>query len=69
MTTHVFIIDRNTFNYHLEYMFAGTGAKDYSIDFNNVETSDLNSTRENLLLAMMADSQRARVGDYVIFYL
>ncbi len=69
MTTHVFIVDRNTFSFHLEYMFAGTGAKDYSIDFNNVETSALNSTRENLLLAMIADSQRIRVGDYVIFYL
>lgn len=69
MTTHVFIIDRNTFSFHLEYMFAGTGAKDYSIDFNNVETSNLNSTRENLLLAMIADSQRVRIGDYAIFYL
>ena len=27
MTTHVFIVDDNTFKYHLEYMFAGTGAK------------------------------------------
>ena len=26
MTTHVFIVDDNTFKYHLEYMFAGTGA-------------------------------------------
>lgn len=69
MTTHVFIVDRSTFNFHLGYMFAGTGARDYFIDFNNVETSGLNSTRENLLLAMIADSQRVRVGDYVIFYL
>ncbi len=27
MTTHVFIVDDNTFKYHLEYMFAGTGGK------------------------------------------
>ena len=26
MTTHVFVVDVNTFKYHLEYMFAGTGA-------------------------------------------
>ena len=25
-TTHVFIVDTNTFKYHLEYLFAGTGA-------------------------------------------
>lgn len=34
-TTHVFIVDTNTFKYHLEYLFAGTGAKDNFIDFNN----------------------------------
>ncbi|MFH1823705.1 MAG: hypothetical protein ABH873_00545 [Candidatus Firestonebacteria bacterium] len=27
-TTHVFIVNTNTFKYHLEYLFAGTGAKD-----------------------------------------
>ena len=31
-TTHVFIVDTNTFKYHLEYLFAGTGAKDNSND-------------------------------------
>ena len=35
MRTHVFIVDNNTLKYHLEYMFAGTGAKDFFIDFNN----------------------------------
>ena len=25
MTTHVFVVDENTFKYHLEYKFAGTG--------------------------------------------
>lgn len=28
MTTHVFVVDEQTFKYHLEYMFAGTGAND-----------------------------------------
>jgi len=68
-TTHVFIVDSTTFKYHLEYMFAGTGAKDNYIDFNNSATSNLHSTTENNLLGMIADSQRVRVGDLVLFYL
>ena len=68
-TTHVFIVDSITFKYHLEYMFAGTGAKDNVIDFNNVQSSNLHSTTENNLLGMIADSQRVRIGDFVIFYL
>jgi hypothetical protein len=68
-TTHVFIVDSTTFKFHLEYMFAGTGAKDNYIDFNNSATSRLHSTTENNLLGMIADSQRVRVGDFVIFYL
>ena len=35
MTTHVFIVDATTFKIHLEYLFAGTGAKDHRVDFNN----------------------------------
>jgi hypothetical protein len=38
-TTHVFIVDTNTFKYHLEYLFAGTGAKDSYIDFNDEPTN------------------------------
>ena len=69
MRTHVFIVDNNTLKYHLEYMFAGTGAKDNIIDFNNIQSSNLHSTTENDLLGMIADSQRVRIGDFVIFYL
>lgn len=69
MTTHVFIVDANTFKYHLEYMFAGTGSKDNTIDFNNQIESSLYASTENNLVGMIADSQRVRVGDYVIFYL
>ena len=69
MRTHVFIVDNNTLKYHLEYMFAGTGAKDNIIDFNNIQSSNLHSTTENNLLGMIADSQRVRIGDFVIFYL
>lgn len=67
--THVFIVDKNTFKYHLEYLFAGTGAKDYVLDFNNSSKSKLNPTRENLLISMIADLSRVRVGDFIIFYL
>lgn len=69
MTTHVFIVDDNTFKYHLEYMFAGTGAKKKSVDFNNSETSQLHHSTEDGLVAMMADGCRVRKGDLIIFYL
>ncbi|AEA33377.1 endonuclease NucS [Hippea maritima] len=68
-TTHVFIVDTTTFKYHLEYMFAGTGAKEHKIDFNNKKSSSLNPQTENNLVGMIADSQRVRTGDYAIFYL
>jgi len=68
-TTHVFIVDTNTFKYHLEYLFAGTGAKDSSIDFNNNLITSLNHATENNLVGMIADSQRIRKDDFVIFYL
>jgi hypothetical protein len=68
-STHVFIVDTRTFQFHLEYLFAGTGAKDYKIDFNNRTESDLSYARENLLVGMIADSQRVRKDDFVIFYL
>jgi len=68
-TTHVFIVDTNTFKYHLDYLFAGTGAKDYFIDFNDNPNTSLNHTSENNLVGMIADSQRIRKGDFIIFYL
>ncbi|MBW1649741.1 MAG: DUF91 domain-containing protein [Deltaproteobacteria bacterium] len=68
-TTHVFIVDTSTFKCHLEYMFTGTGAKNNVIDFNNSSNSKLHSTTENNLLGMIADSQRVRIGDFIIFYL
>lgn len=69
MTTHVFIVDFVTFKYHLEYLFAGTGAKDNVVDFNAKPTTSLKPTTENNLVGMIADSQRIRKGDYIIFYL
>lgn len=68
MTTHVFIVDENTFKYHLEYLFVGTGGKDHIIDFNNNDRSELHYSTENMLTGMMADGCRLREGDFVLFY-
>jgi predicted RNA-binding protein len=69
MTTHVFIVDSTTFKLHLEYLFAGTGAKDNKIDFNNGPRTVLHATTENMLIGMIADGSRIRRGDQIIFYL
>lgn len=80
MTTHVFIVDDNTFKYHLEYMFAGTGASpkgkdkiERVIDFNNSPETSLyagnRSATEKNLVSMMADGCRVRKDDLIIFYL
>ena len=69
MTTHVFIVDINTFKYHLEYMFAGTGARDCTIDFNNNENTNMHYATENNLVSLIADIKRIKIGDFVIFYL
>ena len=68
-TAHVFIVDTNTFKYHLEYMFAGTGAGNSVIDFNNVPITNLHTQTENNLVGMIADLNRIKVGDNIIFYL
>lgn len=69
MTTHVFIVDENTFKYHLEYLFAGTGSKDNKVDFNNSKTSALHHSTEASLVGLMADGCRVRKDDLIIFYL
>ncbi len=68
-TTHVFIVDTITFKVHLEYLFAGTGAGDKVVDFNSKPLTTLPYATENNLGGMIADSQRIRKGDFVIFYL
>lgn len=67
-TTHVLIVDDNTFKYHLEYLFIGTGSKDNDYILNNPEATEKPST-ERLLVSMLADLSRVKIGDYVIFYL
>jgi predicted RNA-binding protein len=68
-TTHVFIVDTKTFKSHLEYLFAGTGAKDHRVDFNGRANTVLKYATENSLVGMISDSQRIRRGDGVVFYL
>lgn len=69
MTMHVFIVDSTTFKSHLEYLFAGTGAKDSKIDFNDQSETSMHATIENMLTGMIADGSRIRRGDQIIFYL
>ncbi|MFZ5801122.1 MAG: DUF91 domain-containing protein [Candidatus Omnitrophota bacterium] len=69
MTTHVFIVDSTTFKVHLENLFAGTGAKDMVVDFNDSANSKLGPTTEQMLVDMIADVSRIREGEQLIFYL
>lgn len=69
MTTHVFIVDIDTFPIHLQYKFAGTGAKEHNVDFNNRSCSNLHYTVENMLSGMISDCCRIRKNDKIIFYL
>ena len=67
-TTHVFIVDTTTFNVHLKYMFAGTGAKQLSADILLSNRSSI-KREERLLAGLAADAARIRPGDYILFYL
>ena len=67
---HVFIVNRMTFKYHLEYSFAGTGAKDKLSTFlSNPNVSNYNAATERNLVGMIADISRIRANDKIIFYL
>ncbi len=69
MNYHVFIVDKYTFKYHLEYMFAGTGAGDKTAPFLADCKTSIHSTTERNLVGMIADVSRIRIGDKIIFYL
>lgn len=72
-TTHVFIVDTTTFNVHLKYMFAGTGAKELSADIllskKRLIVDKKKKWKEMLLIGLAADAARIRSGDYILFYL
>lgn len=67
--THVFVVNETTFKYHLEYLFAGTGAKDLYPDFINSTNTVATPSEEKLLTQMLADISRISIGDKIIFYL
>lgn len=68
--THVFVVDKNTFKYHLEYLFAGTGAKDKQAQFlSSPKMTNYNASTERNLVGMIADISKIRVGDNIVFYL
>ncbi len=69
MNFHVFIVDKRTLKYHLEYMFAGTGAGDKTVPFLCDCNASIHSTVERNLVGMIADVSRIRIGDKIIFYL
>lgn len=66
---HVFIVNEKTLKYHLEYMFAGTGATDKLSPFLQNSTVTFNASTERNLVGMIADISRIRIGDKIIFYL
>ena len=70
MTTHVLIVDKDTFKKHLEYMFVGTGTKN-SFPFNNDRTSRpvIHHSTERNNAGLISDCNRMREGDNVLFYL
>lgn len=69
MNYHVFIVDQNTFQYHLAYMFAGTGAGDKAVSFLGNASASFHWAAEANLVGMIADISRIREGDKIIFYL
>lgn len=69
MNTHVFIVNEQTFKYHLEYMFAGTGAGDKKTPFLYNPCVRYNASAERNLVGMIADISRIQIGDNIIFYL
>lgn len=66
---HVFVVDKDTFKVHLEYLFAGTGAGKHKSPFlNDPKTRDIHHSRERNLVGMIADISRVKKGDNIIFY-
>lgn len=69
MNTHVFIVNKQTFKYHLKYLFAGTGAGEKESTFLSNPNIKYNATVERNLVGMIADISRIKIGDNIIFYL
>lgn len=70
-TTHVFIVDEQTFPVHLKYMFAGIGKTDKDNNGNPVLNSyfDLQTClNSKAYIGMIQDISRIRIGDEIFFY-
>jgi hypothetical protein len=65
---HVFIVNKITFKYHLEYNFAGTGASNVSTDFIFDTHIKLNTQDEKRSLGMITDVSRIKIGDKILFF-
>ena len=66
---HVFIVNETTLKVHLNYLFAGTGAKNNECNFLFNDSVDINWKLEGTLVSMIADVSRIRENDKIIFYL
>lgn len=65
---HVFIVNETTFKYHLEYLFAGTGADESQTNFLFDAKIELTSQKEKTLIGMISDITRIKKGDKIIFF-
>lgn len=66
--THVFIVNKQTFKIHLEYLFAGTGAGDVATDFIFDPAVVTDTQDEKRSVGMISDIARIRIGDKIIFF-
>lgn len=67
--THVFIVNEQSFKIHLEYMFAGTGNAISNIHFlTNSGSGTVTSFEEKCSILMLADLERIRIGDNILFF-
>ena len=64
--THVFVVDKTTFNIHLQYMFAGTGFSTFQPLL--YSTTANKYANEDTFTGMIADISKVRNGDKVLFY-
>lgn len=66
---HVFIVDETTLPIHLQYKFAGTGAKNYNCNYLFDSSIEINANIERVLTEMIADISRVKREDKILFYL
>ena len=66
MTSHVFIVDDSTLKVHLEYHFAGIGAKDDSFDL--IENPQALSRNARRMAGMASDISRVANADSVFYF-